>query len=314
MSQSTQKSRHLNPDDLITRIDDWKGKSVHWEALGGGITNHNYIVWVDDGPEHRGGGKYMLRVPGAGTDLFISRDCERDCMIAAAEVGVAPAVRHTIDPEGALVCDFVDGELLHPEAISGHPQRIRQIVATIKVVHDQAVFRNEIHVFAMLRRYAEIAGEVGATLFPGLEEMLRACEDIEAAMERDAPRPVAAHNDLLSENFIVDADERIWVIDWEYGGMTDPYFDLGDFVMEHPFTREEQRLVLECYCGRMDEHRFARMMLHRLTSATWWAVWATIQQALSQIEFDYVAWGTERLRRARETQADPNYSRWMAQV
>jgi len=234
--------------------------------------------------------------------------------MSAAEVGVAPPVRHTIDPEGALVCDFVNGELMHPDAISGHPERIRQIVATIKVAHDRAVFRNEIRIFEMLRRYAEIADEVGATLFPGIEEMLRVCADIEAAMERDVPRPVAAHNDLFSENFIVDADERIWVIDREYGGTTDLYFGLGDFVMEHPFTREEQRLVLKSYCGHMDEHRFTRMMLHRFMSATWWAVWATIQQTLSQIELDYVAWGTERLRRARDTRADPDHSRWMAVV
>ena len=117
---------HLTPEDIIARIDDWKGKDVRYEELGGGITNHNYIVWVDGGPE-KGGKKYVMRVPGIGTDMFIDRDVERDCMIQAAKVGVGPAVAYQIDPEGALVIDFVEGEIMHPETMAGHPERLKQV-------------------------------------------------------------------------------------------------------------------------------------------------------------------------------------------
>jgi thiamine kinase-like enzyme len=305
---------HIGPDELIARIDDWKGKDVRWEELGGGITNHNYTVYVNGGPGNPGGGKYMLRIPGLGTDMFIDRENERDCMIAAAKTGVGPAVLYTLDPEGALVSAFVDGELMHPDTIIGHPDRIRQIVETVKVVHDNAVFKHKIEVFEMLRGYTKIAKDIGAPMPERLAKMLLVADDIEKVMQRDQPTPVAAHNDLLSENFIVDADGKMWVIDWEYGGMTDPYFDLGDFVMEHPFTREEERLILSTYCGHMDEHRFARMMLHRMVSGIWWAVWAMIQLTVSKIDFDYMEWGMERLRRAEEGYADPDYEKWLAEV
>ena len=128
---------HLTPEDIIARIDDWKGHDVRYEELGGGITNHNYIVWVDGGPEN-GGKKYVMRVPGIGTDMFIDRDVERDCMIQAAKAGVGPAVAYQIDPEGALVIDFVEGEIMHPETMAGHPERIKQVVETVKVFHDKA--------------------------------------------------------------------------------------------------------------------------------------------------------------------------------
>ena len=71
-----QAQAHLTPEDVIARIDDWKGKDVRYEELGGGITNHNYIVWVDGG-SGKGGRKYVMRVPGIGTDMFIDRDVER---------------------------------------------------------------------------------------------------------------------------------------------------------------------------------------------------------------------------------------------
>ena len=72
---------HFGPDEAIARIADWKDQDIRWEELGGGITNHNYIVWVNDGPGNPGGGKYVVRIPGQGTDMFIDREVERDCMI-----------------------------------------------------------------------------------------------------------------------------------------------------------------------------------------------------------------------------------------
>lgn len=303
---------HLGPDEAIARIADWKDKDVRWEELGGGITNHNYTVWVNGGPGNPGGGKYVVRIPGQGTDMFIDREVERDCMIQAAQVGVGPRVAYQIEPEGALVIDFVEGELMDPETMAGHPERIKQAVETTKVFHDGAVFKNEIRIFEMLRNYTKIARDIGAPMPAELESLLLVMNDIEKATARNAPADVACHNDLLSENFIIDADGKMWIIDWEYGGMTDPYFDLGDFVMEHPFSREEERLIIATYCGEMDEGRFGRMMLYKIVSAVWWAVWAMIQHTVSKIEFDYMEWGMERVARAQRGVDDPDFGTWLA--
>jgi thiamine kinase-like enzyme len=303
---------HFGPDEAIARIADWKDKEVRWEELGGGITNHNYIVMVNGGPGNPGGGKYVLRVPGQGTDMFIDREVERDCMVQVAKAGVGPAVVHQIDPEGALVIDFVEGEIVHPETMAGRPERIKQAVETVKVFHTRAVFKNQIKIFDMLRRYTKIARDNDTPMPPELESLLLEMEAIEKATAVNPPGDVACHNDLLSENFIIDADGRMWIIDWEYGGMTDPFFDLGDFVMEHPFSREEERLIAATYCGGMDEGRFGRMMLYKSVSGVWWGVWAMIQHTFSKIEFDYMEWGLERMARAQGVVDDPDYATWLA--
>jgi thiamine kinase-like enzyme len=305
---------HISPEQVIAKIADWKGRDIRWEELGGGITNHNYTVYVDGGPDMPGGGKYMLRIPGLGTDMFIDRENERACMIAAAQAGVGPAVLHTIDPEGALVSAFVDGEIMHPDTMAGHPERIRQAVETVRVYHDKALFKHEIKIFQMLRDYTKIARDINAPMPERLEAMLRVMDDIEVATAQRPVADVACHNDLLSENFIVDGSGKMWIIDWEYGGMTDPYFDLGDFVMEHPFSREEERLIIAAYCGAMNESAFGRMMLYKIVSAVWWAVWAMIQHTVSKIDFDYMEWGMERVARAERGVADPDYRRWLAEA
>jgi thiamine kinase-like enzyme len=303
---------HFGPDEAIARIEEWKDKEIRWEELGGGITNHNYIVWVNGGPGNPGGGKYVLRVPGQGTDMFIDRDIERYCMVQADKAGVGPRVAYQIDPEGALVIDFVEGEIMHPETMAGHPERLKQAVETVKVFHTKAVFKNDIKIFDMLRRYTKLARDNKTPMPPELESLLLEMEAIEKATALNPPADVACHNDLLSENFIIDADNKMWIIDWEYGGMTDPYFDLGDFVMEHPFSREEERLIIETYCGEMDEGRFGRMMLYKSVSGVWWGVWAMIQHTFSQIDFDYMEWGMERIARAQRVVDDPDYQKWLA--
>jgi thiamine kinase-like enzyme len=272
----------LTPDDAIARIADWKGKDVRWEELGGGITNHNYIVWVNGGWGNPGGGKYVLRVPGAGTDMFIDRDVERECMIEAARVGVAPPVVHIIEPEKAMAIEFVDGEVMHQDSIVGHPDRLKQVIDTVKVFHQNATFGNEIHLFDMIRKYTQIAKDSKTPWPDWIQTTLKAMDDVEAATARHPVPPAACHNDLLSENFIVDADGKMWIIDWEYGGMTDPYFDL--------------------------------LMLYKALSGVWWGVWAMIQHTVSQIDFDYMEWGRWRVARAEEVIADPDYKSWLAAV
>ncbi len=306
-------AHHLSPDELIARIDDWKGKDIRWEELGGGITNHNYIVWVNGGWDNPGGGKYVLRVPGAGTDMFIDRDVERECMVEAARIGTAPQVAHVIEPEKAMVIDFIDGEVMHPDTMAGHPERITQAVEAVRVYHDNAVFTNKIEIFDMLRRYTKVASDINAPMPERLAALLERMPEIEEATARNPVPDVACQNDLLSENFIVDANGKMWIIDWEYGGMTDPYFDLGDHVMEHPYSREEERLVIETYLGHMDERLFGRMMLYKIVSAVWWDVWAMIQHTVSQIDFDYMEWAMDRVGRAERGVADPDYLKWLAE-
>ena len=106
----------------------------------------------------------------------------------------------------------------------------------------------------------------------------------------------------------------MWLIDWEYGGMTDPFFDLGDFCTEHPFSREEEELILKTYCGAMVEPRYCRMMLHKLTADLWWSVWAMIQCKLSSIDFDFMEYGLNRMHRFQMNAGDSDYGHWIAGV
>ncbi len=101
----------------------------------------------------------------------------------------------------------------------------------------------------------------------------------------------------------------MWVIDWEYGGMTDPYFDLGDFCVEHPLSDDEERFIITRYCGTMQEERYARMMVHKLVADLWWSLWAMIQVRLSKIDFDFYEYGMNRVARFHANASGPSSRR-----
>jgi len=305
---------HLTPEAAIARITDWEGLDVSCEVLGGGITNHNYLLSVTGRPDIPWGGKYVMRIPGDGTDTFIDREREHKNHVAAADAGVTPPVLYTLEPEKCTVVPFIEGETMHPETLAGDRERLGKVVDVIRTYHEKAAFENEIHVFDMIRHYMQMAREADAPLPDDMDWMLDLGDQIERAMGRDTQRPVACHNDLLSENFILDKSGKMWVIDWEYGGMTDPYFDLGDFCVEHPLTDEEERFIITRYCGGMQEGRYARMFLYKLVADLWWSIWAMIQVRLSKIDFDFFEYGMNRVARFHANAERMEFAAWLATV
>lgn len=155
----------------------------------------------------------------------------------------------------------------------------------------------------MIRRYVSMCREVESLLPQDFDWMLQVMDAVEKAMERNKPRLAASHNDLLSENFIIDPGGRLWIIDWEYGGMNDPFFDLGDVAVEHPLSPKQEELLLTAYAGRIEPEELARMRLHKLTADVWWGMWGMIQDKISALDFDFKAYGLHRFQRFRDNHA-----------
>ena len=305
---------HLTPEAAIARIPDWQGLDVKYETLGGGITNHNYVVTVSGRADLPWGGKYVMRIPGQGSDLFIDREVEHKNALSASEAGVSPPVLYSLEPEMCTVVPFIDAQTMHPEDLAGHPDRLEKVVDAVRQYHDKATFVNDIYVFDMIREYLEKARSVDASFPDDIDWMLALGDDIEQAMKRNPPADVACHCDLLSENFMLEASGRMWVIDWEYGGQSDPYFDLGDFCVEHPLSEDEERFIITRYCGAFDEVAYARMMLHKIVADLWWSIWAMIQVRKSKLDFDFYEYGMNRVRRLHENAAKPAFPSWLETV
>lgn len=251
-------------EKVIERIEDWKKKQIKYEPLKGGITNHNYKVTVN-------GETFVVRIPGAETELFIDRDNE----------------------------------------LARNNDIIKRIMISIKTIHDRARFKKRFDPFDTIKNYMDnYIEKYNAPLPDDIDWMLSLCSDIEKAMQRNKPPDVACHNDYLSENFMDDG-VKIWIIDWEYGGCGDPFFDLGDFAVEHPFSREQEEMIIKEYCGELNYEKLYRMLLHKIIADLWWSLWAMIQSRVSKIDFDFYTYGNKRFERLRKNAMDKDFQKWL---
>ncbi len=261
------------------------------ERLGGGITNHNFKVVS-------GGEVYVLRVGGADTDLLgIDRRTEHTASLAAAELGLGPEVVAFVEPEGHLVTRFAPGEVGRVEVAAA--------AALLRRLHAAPPIPGSFDSFRVVEDYAGRAAARGVTLpveFKRAHELSRAIE------VRLGPRPlVPCHNDLLPANFIAGGD-RLWIVDWEYAGMGDPAFDLANFAVNNSLDEAAERQLLEAYGGADQE----AVVLMRFMSDFREAMWGVLQEALSQLEFDFAAYAADHFERLERTAAEPRFTAALA--
>jgi len=288
---------------VVDAMAGWAGREVRAEALGGGITNRNFRVDVN-------GETFVVRLSGKDTDLLgIDRDAERRAAQSAHEAGVAPEVIAFLPEHGALVTRFVQGDPLPPDDLE-RPEIMAEVVESIRRIHGMRTLPSTFDAFRVVRSYRGTAEEHGVRTPAAFTDALTVADRIADAF---AVRPMAArpcHNDLLNANFLL-VDGRVVIVDYEYAGMGDVFFDLGNFSINNAIGEESQERLLELYFGAARPAGRARLKLMRIMSDFREAMWGVVQQGISTLEFDYVDYAHRHFSRCLESASDERFVRWL---
>jgi thiamine kinase-like enzyme len=294
-------------DELVAalgRVPELAGLSLTLSPLSGGITNRNYLVEASGEPR-----RWVLRLAGNDTHLLgISREVELAATVAAAGVGVGPEVTAFIRPEGYLVTRFIEGVAVSDEVVH-RPETIRRVADSIRRVHEGPAIPGLFIPLRIVEAYRALAVARGVPI-PVEYDLSRAIgRRIELALLANPVELRPCHNDLLNANFIDDGS-RIRIVDWEYAGMGDPFFDLGNFSINHELTPDEDRELLEAYDGGLARpDRLARILLMRVVSDFREAMWGVLQQGISTLDVDFVAYADEHFKRLLGGAATPAFER-----
>lgn len=282
----------------LDRITCLAGQQRSTTALTGGLTNQILRVTTT---EH----DLVVRISSPSTGLLsIDRDVEEHNARAAATAGVGPSVVERIAEAGVLVVEFIRDAVTFDDAAVG--ANLARIGATVRQLHDGPAFAGRFDMFDIQRRYLAIMRAHAWPLPEGYEDLLGYANSMEAALRR-APEPlVPCHNDLLAANFLDDG-QRIWILDYEYSGMNEPAFELGNIIQEAHLGAEQLTELVTAYSGRPDPVREARARLWGIESAYAWTLWGMIQLGLAEIDYDFHGWAMDKYDRAREAFADPGF-------
>jgi thiamine kinase-like enzyme len=252
--------------------------------LPGGLTNHNYRVSLPTG-----GAAVVRMSTDSDSVLAIDRCAEFRNATTAAQQGVGPQVLGCDPDAGISVVRWIEGRTLGPADLDDSV-RLQRIAQTCRRLHSGPRFGNDFDMTAVLDRYLGVVRSRGYRLPSTYLDFLPIAEDVSAALSVRRPRRAPCHNDLLPAN-ILDDGARIWFIDYEYSGNNDPYFELGNLWSEAELPPARLPELVSYYVGAESREYTARARLWAALARYGWTLWASIQHAVSPVDFDFWSWG-----------------------
>lgn len=290
MSKEIIKQDLSKIDELIFQVLGRKG----YEKIErmGGLTNHTYHVFFDDGKE------YAVRIPGEGTEELIIREDERKSTELACELGIDAKCIY-FGADGSKVTEYIEDAVTMSVESLKDVNHIKEIADVFKKLHysgrDTGV---PFEVFDMAAGYEKIISDYQVTMFDDYNIVKNEVMDIKAEIDEicDTTR-VPCHNDSLCENWVYGKG-KMYLIDWEYAGMNDKMWDLADVSIEAEYNHELDEMLLVEYFG---ERPTAKIWKHFLANKIYvdylWTLWAK-----TRVPFDGQAmedWATERYARLK---------------
>jgi thiamine kinase-like enzyme len=277
-------------EEVLEAIPAVAGRERTVEALPGGLTNENLKVTTAEGA-------YVVRRWSEDTGLLaIDRDNEYENSVRAAETGVGAPVVGYLPEHNAMVFRYLPGRTMTAADLR-RGDRLEAAAEACRRLHGARRFRDDFDMFATQPRYLAIVRDRGFRLPERYDEFGPHVDAIRDALAVRDEGTVPCNNDLLAENFILDGD-RFHLIDYEYSGNNDACFELGNVWSESNLSLPQLETLVAAYYGRPLRHKVARARLWGLMSKYGWTLWASIQDGVSDIDFDFWSWGMEKYERA----------------
>jgi thiamine kinase-like enzyme len=262
------------------------------EVLPGGASNANYLLTTGDGR------RLVLRIASpTGERLGIDRWRGVAAHDAAAAAGLAPEIVAVTLPSGHLLAAFEDGPVLDATSIR-EDGMLERVARTLRAVHEAGTIRGRWSVFDDQRRYTALARSEGLALPADIDELNGLANTAEASFARAGIPDRLCHNDLQLQNFVIQR-ARLVVLDWEWAGMGNLYFDLGATTVNAELDRAEVRRLTRAYFEDADPAHEARIELMMFMSALREATWAVVAAPVLALDWDYAAWAAEYYGRCR---------------
>lgn len=293
---------------LLERIDAVPALAGRTDVsdLSGGLTNRNLKVTTPEGV-------YVARLSSPESALLaIDRANEHANSRAAADSGAAPDVIAFAPEVSVLVVRFIEATTWGDDDVL-LPENAPRVAGVCRQLHAGPRFVNDFDMLRLQPQYLSLVHERGFRL---PDRYLDFAPHVAALADALAARPqatVPCNNDLLAAN-ILDAGDRLWLIDYEYSGNNDPFFEIGNLWSEAAGTPEDLERLVAAYVGHPSTALTARARLWGLMSKYGWMLWAAIQDGTSDLDFDFWSWGLEKYDRAVAEFDGPDFGRLLGEV
>ncbi len=259
-------------------------------SIGGGMTNTNFFVKVQ-------GKRYILRMPGAGTDVMIDRKSEQHNAALASALGINPPTVYCNVETGIKITECIP----QAETLNGKTARLemnmKKTTAILRELHESHMkMYGTFSVKEEYEKYKKQIHEANGVYYDGFEAVDRFFYELLERLEKLGTVLKPCHNDLVAENFIKDKNGKMYLIDWEYAGYNDPMWDLAAHLAECEFKPLEEELFLEHYFQKQpDEISKEKIAIFKICQDVLWSAWTILKETRGE---DFGSYGIDRMKRA----------------
>ncbi|MBZ9811275.1 MULTISPECIES: choline kinase family protein [unclassified Mesorhizobium] len=288
----------------LSKVTTWQGRAIRYRPMFGGFSNSNWRISVA-GEQ----GSFFVKLPGPGTERFINRAASLEAGQRAYLLGIGPRCFDYLKDEGIEIYDFVENSRTCVTK-DFHIAGVREsTIALYRSFNDSPLLGLTKTVFDMIEEHLEQLAELAGELPLGFSSVHAQYRAARAAIEAAGIDLVPCYNDPAPANFLSTSDGRIVIVDFEYASNNDRCYDLATWCSEMFFDDCMHNEAVEAYFGRVEPAIQARMFVYRMLGDFKWSLWAMIQMAISDIDFDFYKFGAWKRMRLHSTLNDQRWGR-----
>jgi thiamine kinase-like enzyme len=256
---------------VASKADVLRGHHLQWQQLHGGLAHVTYAVTTETGTET--GNRYVVKFLTQEMDdfgLMIPIDELIANTVAAGQSGVGARVLQALPEIPSIVLEYIDGRTLDTPDLA-RPGYIPRIARALADLHQNAPpMRNTTVIWRFLEDYLALIDTHTLKTPAGILDWLPTVRRIQEALAVHPLPLVPSNNDLLAKNVMDDG--RIRIIDYDFSGMNDPMFDVGDLAMEGDYDPDQIRVACQAYFGGHDPVQYARASLFGVAAQYTWSL------------------------------------------
>lgn len=225
------------------------------KRLEGGMSNYTYVVMAQ-------GKKYTYRVPGKYAERFVNREDEWENIQRVAPLGLNNVTTYVELLSGEKLAEYVEGTIMSDTDVISYNTLS---VQALKKLHSSNIKFKDYNAFGRLADDEHYCHEMGYH-HPDEYSTLRAKLELLRQRHADVPM-VPCHCDYQPTNLVINGD-RLYVLDWEFAGMNDPFYDIACYGNA---GFDKALSLLECYVGhKPTKEELQRLSFHRAFQCLQW--------------------------------------------
>ena len=231
--------------EAITMIADVLGvKPVEITGittLKKGMTNRSFLFTCH-------GKKYIMRIPGEGTEQLINRKQEAAVYQIIGNKGISDCNIYMNPENGYKITEFMENSRVC------NPENRSDVIRCMEKLRDFHKMKLTVgHHFELFEQIAlyESLWQNEASIYKDYMITKQNVISLKNYIDCHVEETVLTHIDAVPDNFLFVKDkqgrENLFLIDWEYAGMQDPHVDIAMFCIYSFYEQKQIDDVIQIY-------------------------------------------------------------------